>query len=106
MGAIGGGIWHGIKGARNSPKVSVYGPSAAHDMRRRCSRGERQLDCGAVTDINRESVSPVRYLPSRLVPPSLEETSVFGVDCSRRSTVPSRATGRRRTLGTPSSPVS
>lgn len=22
MGAIGGGIWHGIKGARNSPKVS------------------------------------------------------------------------------------
>lgn len=21
MGAIGGGIWHGIKGARNSPKV-------------------------------------------------------------------------------------
>jgi len=22
MGAIGGGIWHGIKGARNSPRVS------------------------------------------------------------------------------------
>ena len=22
MGAVGGGIWHGIKGARNSPRVS------------------------------------------------------------------------------------
>lgn len=25
MGAIGGGIWHGIKGARNSPRVGVRG---------------------------------------------------------------------------------
>lgn len=24
MGAIGGGIWHGIKGARNSPRVSAH----------------------------------------------------------------------------------
>lgn len=23
MGAVGGGIWHGIKGARNSPRVCV-----------------------------------------------------------------------------------
>jgi hypothetical protein len=23
MGAIGGGVWHGIKGARNSPKVRL-----------------------------------------------------------------------------------
>lgn len=26
MGAIGGGIWHGIKGARNSPRVSTRSP--------------------------------------------------------------------------------
>lgn len=24
MGTIGGGIWHGIKGARNSPKVITF----------------------------------------------------------------------------------
>lgn len=24
MGAVGGGIWYGIKGARNSPRVGVY----------------------------------------------------------------------------------
>jgi mitochondrial import inner membrane translocase subunit TIM17 len=24
MGAIGGGIWHGVKGARNSPRVSSH----------------------------------------------------------------------------------
>lgn len=34
MGAIGGGIWHGIKGARNSPKVSFCErserPSSSH----------------------------------------------------------------------------
>jgi import inner membrane translocase subunit TIM17 len=24
MGAIGGGIWHGVKGARNSPRVNIH----------------------------------------------------------------------------------
>lgn len=24
MGAVGGGIWHSVKGAKNSPKVSVF----------------------------------------------------------------------------------
>ena len=24
MGAIGGGVWHGIKGARNSPRVRLF----------------------------------------------------------------------------------
>jgi hypothetical protein len=28
MGAIGGGIWHGIKGARNSPRVSYSSKSS------------------------------------------------------------------------------
>jgi len=26
MGAVGGGIWYGIKGARNSPRVSTLHP--------------------------------------------------------------------------------
>lgn len=24
MGAVGGGIWHSVKGAKNSPKVSIF----------------------------------------------------------------------------------
>ena len=30
MGAIGGGIWHGIKGARNSPRVRPTNPIILH----------------------------------------------------------------------------
>ena len=26
MGAIGGGVWHGIKGARNSPRARLFSP--------------------------------------------------------------------------------
>lgn len=35
MGVIGGGIWHGIKGARNSPKVGHRYPSMFHTVDRR-----------------------------------------------------------------------
>lgn len=28
MGAVGGGIWYGIKGSRNSPRVRLYNDTA------------------------------------------------------------------------------
>lgn len=50
MGAVGGGIWYGIKGARNSPRV---GFSAVYfiflDLRLRFIEGERFV--GAISSI-------------------------------------------------------
>lgn len=48
MGAVGGGIWHGIKGARNSPKVRFTHP-ALNYSRLTIYQGERFV--GAISTI-------------------------------------------------------
>jgi hypothetical protein len=76
MGAVGGGIWHGVKGARNSPRV-------------RCPflLSQRQPTWLALTHIDRESVLLARFPPSRPVRRLRVGILASGVACSRRSTV-------------------
>lgn len=46
MGAIGGGIWHGIKGARNSPKVRAFTfVHFEHAMNSACASGRTIRRC-------------------------------------------------------------
>jgi hypothetical protein len=73
MGAVGGGIWHGIKGARNSPRVCEF--SVPHWGMFLTSHGLRV------------NASLALFPPSKPVHPSPVATLVFGVVCSPHLTV-------------------
>ena len=115
MGAIGGGIWHGIKGARNSPRVRGF--PHRRDVLRTPSHGAHivvphtssssSASCSFhPSPHSRASASSAPSQQSKPAPPSSAGTSASGAGSSRRSTARSRGTGRRRIRGTRSSPGS
>lgn len=133
MGAIGGGIWHGIKGARNSPRVCPPPPiflEAAMrrfffpDHNRRFIPTDHFDRFSPINDFSlihfstflfthvpekqkhRASVWSDPSLLSKLVPPFLVVTLVFGVVFSQLLIVRSRGIGKKRIRGMPSSLVS
>lgn len=87
MGAIGGGIWHGIKGARNSPRVSASGSYARLCLPWLLARC-REIDLS----VRYRQLKPEHQLPV--------VTLVSGVGCSRPLTAQSRDTDKRRMRGT------
>lgn len=117
MGAIGGGIWHGIKGARNSPRVCFFHfeTTPSRNVFLTMVSPLSQLFAVIPTDdhlitrlpyTHRASVSSDPSLLSKPVRPCSVVTLAFGVVFSQLLTVRSRGIGKRRIHGTPSSLVS
>lgn len=126
MGAIGGGIWHGIKGARNSPRVCPP-PRDVFFFLTIIAVLFQLIIFDHFSPINdfslihfstflfthvpekqkhRASVSSDPSLLSKPVPPFLVVTLVFGVVFSQLLIVRSRGIGKKRIRGMPSSLVS
>jgi hypothetical protein len=75
MGAIGGTIWHGIKGARNAPRVCHFIQSLSGTY------------CFNLYYSSREIGSYLHWLPSNRERLSLEEISGHGEGCFQHSIV-------------------
>jgi hypothetical protein len=81
---------------------------AWHQRRAKLSKGEHHIMLNlkhAHYDESRETDSSVLYLQSKPEHPLPGVTLVSGVGCSHPLTVQSKAIGKRRTLGTQSSPA-
>jgi hypothetical protein len=77
MGAVGGTVWHAIKGARNSPKVSLIDPGSPYlcmlsDVLRieshlKLGRPVNRLDCRRESSSTRRGRKRELRLPLQLV---------------------------------------